>query len=63
MTLPVIGPLWLPASNSGVNDPNCTHVAPRSCSKCDGSRLTGAEHDRAPLPPCMRPPINAEEAS
>lgn len=55
MTFPVIGPLWLPASTSGVHTPGCDHIAPNSCDRCDGSRNTGLEHDhRAVDPPCMR---------
>lgn len=53
--LPVLGPLVWPASNSGVHFPTCTHQAPSSCSKCDGSRNTGAELDRLAIDaPCMR---------
>lgn len=52
--LPVWGPLVWPASTSGVHFLTCTHQAPDACPGCDGTRLTGAEHDNAPLPACMR---------
>lgn len=56
--LPVIGPLWLPSSTSGVHTPGCDHQPPSSCARCDGiaaERYWRPDHDRHhAIPPCMR---------
>jgi hypothetical protein len=76
VTYPTIGPLSVPSSPSGVHFPSCTHQAPQSCPRCDGSssperpartRLTRAAW-LASLPPLTRAlveghPTHAEEAS
>ena len=39
----VIGPLWQTAHPSGITHPTCTHQAPDSCNRCDGTSAEDRE--------------------
>lgn len=52
---PVIGPLWSPTSTSGITFPGCSHMAPDSCSRCDGTGDDVWEERRNHRVPSGRP--------
>jgi hypothetical protein len=59
---PVIGPLWVPASTSGVTFSTCTHVAPDSCPRCSGDAEDAYQERRAHRAPGGKPMTAAEVA-
>lgn len=56
----VIGPLHEPANRSGVHGGGCSHAAPDSCSRCDGTGEDAWEERKAYRSPSGRRMSDAE---